>query len=78
MRQVRHDAQLDLRIVGRHQVMAGRGDERFADAPSSALRIGMFCRFGSLLDNPPVTAVWLNVVCTRPVRGLTMRGSLSV
>ena len=36
----------------------------------SAVRIGMFCRLGSLDDEPPVTATaWLNVVCTRPVRG---------
>ncbi len=30
--QVRHDAQLDLRIVGRHDARTGWRDERFADA----------------------------------------------
>jgi hypothetical protein len=33
-RQVRHDAQLDLRIVGRQQQVAGRRDEGLADAPA--------------------------------------------
>ena len=31
-RNVRHDAQLDLRIIGRHDQAARRGDESFADA----------------------------------------------
>ena len=45
----------------------------------SAVRTGMFCKLGSSDANRPVTAVaWLNVVCTRPVRGLTICGSLSV
>ncbi len=45
----------------------------------SAVRTGMFCRLGSDDASLPVTAVaWLNVVCTRPVRGLTICGSLSV
>ena len=33
-RQVGHDPQLDLRIVGAHQLPSGRRDERFADAPA--------------------------------------------
>ena len=34
----------------------------------SSVRIGMFCRFGSLLLRRPVAATaWLNDVCTRPV-----------
>ena len=44
----------------------------------SGVRIGMFCRFGSLLLSRPVAATaWLNVVCTRPVAGLTSAGSAS-
>jgi hypothetical protein len=44
----------------------------------SGVRIGMFCRLGSELDSRPVTAVACEkLVCTRPVFGLTMRGSLS-
>ena len=45
----------------------------------SAVRTGMFCRFGSLDASRPVTAVaWENVVCTRPVCAFTICGSLSV
>ena len=44
-----------------------------------SVRIGMFCRFGSLLDSRPVAATaWLNDVCTRPVSGLTSCGSASM
>ena len=32
LRDVRHDAQLDLRVIGRHDVAARRRDERLADA----------------------------------------------
>src|SRR6185503_12408284 len=32
--EVRHDAQLYLRIVGGHDLRAARGDEAFADAPA--------------------------------------------
>ena len=36
----------------------------------SSVRIGMFCRLGSLLLNRPVAATaWLKHVCTRPVWG---------
>ena len=39
----------------------------------------MFCRLGSELASRPVTAVACEkLVCTRPVRGLTISGSLSV
>ena len=32
----------------------------------AGVRTGMFCRFGSVLDNLPVAAtIWLNVVWTR-------------
>ena len=45
----------------------------------SAVRTGMFCRFGSVDASRPVTAVACeNVVCTRPVRAFTICGSLSV
>ncbi len=45
----------------------------------SAVRTGMFCRLGSVDARRPVTAVaCANVVCTRPVRALTIAGSLSV
>jgi hypothetical protein len=32
--QVRHDPELDLRVVGGNEHVSGRGDERFADAPA--------------------------------------------
>jgi hypothetical protein len=45
----------------------------------SAVRIGMFCRLGSVEASRPVTAVaWPKLVCTRPVAGLIIFGSLSV
>ena len=44
-----------------------------------SVRIGMFCRLGSLLLRRPVAATaWLNWVCTRPVSGLTSVGSASM
>ena len=40
----------------------------------SSVRIGMFCRFGSVLDRRPVVvAVWLKVVCRRPVASCDQR-----
>ena len=45
----------------------------------STVRTGMFCRLGSVDASLPVTAVVCeNVVCSRPVRALTIAGSLSV
>ena len=45
----------------------------------SSLRIGMFCRLGSELASRPVTATACEkLVCTRPVRGFTISGNLSV
>ena len=45
----------------------------------SAVRIGMFCRFGSVLDSRPVTATaCAEAVCTRPVAGFTIPGNVSV
>src|SRR6185312_15673898 len=44
----------------------------------SSLRIGMFWRFGFVLDRRPVVvAVWLKVVCSRPVLGRMSSGSAS-
>ena len=47
-------AQLDLRIVGGHQLHAGRGDEGARILRPSSVRTGMFCRFGSDDDSRPV------------------------
>ena len=45
----------------------------------SCVRIGMFCKLGSLDDNRPVTATaWWYEVCTRPVFGSICSGSFSV
>ena len=44
----------------------------------SAVRTGMFCRFGSELDSRPVAVtVWLKEVWSRPVVGSTSAGSAS-
>jgi len=56
LRQVRHDAQLDLRVVGGEQRPARLRHECLADAPASSVRTGMFCRLGSLDDSRPVAA----------------------
>ena len=67
--QVRHDPHLDLAVVGGHQLGVARRRRRSASRirrPAS-VRIGMFCRFGSVDDSRPVAAmVWLNVVWMRP------------
>ena len=54
---VREDAQLDLRVVGAEQQLAGRRARRRARMrrPSS-VRIGMFWRFGSVHERRPVAA----------------------
>jgi hypothetical protein len=54
--EVRHDAQLDLAVVGAGNHAARRRHEGLAHAPALGVRIGMFCRLGSLLDRRPVTA----------------------
>ena len=44
----------------------------------SSVRIGMFCRLGLVLDSRPVVvAVWLKVVCSRPVASEIRAGSES-
>ena len=55
-REVRHDAQFDLRVVGRQQAMAGCAMKAWRIRRPSGLRIGMFCRFGSVEDSRPVAA----------------------
>jgi hypothetical protein len=67
---VRQDPQLDLRVVGAKKTCPSAGTKpRRISAPSS-VRIGMFCRFGSLEESRPVAAtVWLNEVCSRPSPG---------
>ena len=45
-REVREDAQLDLRVVGRDEHVAGRGDEALADLHARA-RSGSGCSGGS-------------------------------
>ena len=67
--QVGHDPHLDLAVVGGQQRLEARADdERLAgSARPSAVRIGMFCRLGSVDDSRPVAAtIWLNVVWIRP------------
>ena len=49
-----HDAQLNLRIVGREERVSVVGDECFADSRPSSFLIGMFCRFGFVDDRRPV------------------------
>ena len=45
----------------------------------SSVRMGMFCKFGSVEANRPVEAAASeNEVCTRPVRGETAATSASV
>src|SRR5688500_1317757 len=52
-REVRHDAQLDLRVVGRDDLRAGRGAEAFADAAArggadrAVLQVGLVGREAS-------------------------------
>ena len=70
--EVGQHAQLDLRVVGGQQLPAGLAPATKAERISrpSAVRIGMFCRFGSLeLSRPVAATTWLNDVWTRPVAG---------
>ena len=56
--EVREHAQLDLRVVGGEQPAAVVGDERArASRGRSAVRTGMFCRFGASLEMRPVVVV---------------------
>jgi hypothetical protein len=60
-REVRHDPHLDLAVVGRHQRLVPlTDDEDVADAAPSSVRIGTFCRFGSVeLSRPVAAIVWM-------------------
>ncbi len=51
-----HKPQLDLRIVSRDELASGRRDKGGSDLPSSAVRIGIFCTFGSDDESLPVLA----------------------
>ena len=67
-REVRQDAQLDLRVVRDDELRrpGGAMNARRISRPA-AVRIGMFCRFGSDEESRPVAAtVWRKEVCTRP------------
>jgi hypothetical protein len=68
--EVGHDPHLDLAVVGRHQrLVAVAHDEPLRIRRPSSVRIGMFWRFGSVLESRPVAAIsWLNVVWIRPSR----------
>ena len=72
-------AQLDLAVVGRDQLLARLRDEGGADLRPSRVRIGMFCRFGSVEESRPVEVeasekqVWM-----RPVSASMCCGSESV
>ena len=46
--------QLDLRIVGGDELVAGRATKALRILRPSSVRIGMFCRFGSDDDSRPV------------------------
>ena len=52
-RQVSHDAQLDLRIVGRHQHMSGRRDEGLTDAPALGRAYRYVLQIGVAGRQPP-------------------------
>ena len=83
LREVRHDAQLDLRVVGREQDRASgrksRATKQRRIALPRSVRTGMFCRFGSCDDSRPVAAtVWLKFVWMRPVFLCTSAGSASM
>ena len=79
VREVRHDAQFDLRIVGRDDAAALGGDEGGADAPAFLGAHRDVLQVGVAGSEPAGDDGSLReVVCTRPVSALTMLGSLSV
>ena len=51
---VREQAQLDLRVVGRQQHVPGSATKARRILRPSSVRIGMFCRLGSVEDSRPV------------------------
>ena len=78
LREVGHEAQLDLRVVGGEEQVAGPAGMKAARiSRPSAVRTGMFCRLGLVDERRPVAVpTWLNVVWTRPSES-TRRGSES-
>ena len=54
--EVGQQSQLDLRVVRRQQRPALRRQKRLANLSPLSLRMGMFCKFGSLLTSRPVDA----------------------
>ena len=75
--EVRHDAQLDLRIVGGDDAAAAGATKAARMRRPSAVRTGMFCRFGSELASRPVTR-WPARSWYAPAGRVDHRGSLSV
>ncbi len=54
--EVRHDPQFDLRIVRRDSTWPGGAMKAWRMRRPSAVRIGMFCRLGSVDERRPVAA----------------------
>ena len=66
-RDVREDAQLDLRVVRRQELPPGSATKALRIERPSSVRIGIDWRFGFEVDRRPVAAtVWLKCVCSRP------------
>jgi hypothetical protein len=60
---VGEDAQLDLVVVGGQQRMPAAATKQLRTGARSPMRIGMFWRFGFVLERRPVAvATWLKVV----------------
>ena len=72
---VGEDPQLDLAVVGGEQAGARSATKQARIGRPISVRIGMFWRFGLVLESRPVAvAVWLKVVWTRPVSGSIRSG----
>lgn len=68
---MREQPEFDLAVVRADEDIALVRDERGVDLPPSSVRMGMFCRLGSLDDKRPVDVDAIAYdVCTRPVCGL--------
>lgn len=60
LRQVGRQAQLDLGIIETEQRIAFSGHESGSDFRPSSVRVGMFCKLGSVEERRPVAAtLWL-------------------
>jgi hypothetical protein len=75
---VGEDPELDLRVVGRHEAVARRRDERRPDAATllGADRDVLQVRIGAG-ERPVAATVWLKDVWRRPVEASTSSGSAS-